>query len=37
MESAFNELNSGNWKAGKIPELWDGKAAERIVDVLVSN
>jgi UDP-N-acetylglucosamine 2-epimerase (non-hydrolysing) len=37
MESAFNELNSGNWEAGKIPELWDGKAAERIVDVLVSN
>jgi len=25
---------SGNWKKGEVPELWDGKAAERIVDVL---
>jgi len=25
---------SGNWKKGEIPELWDGKAAERIVSVL---
>ncbi len=24
----------GNWKKGRIPELWDGKAAERIVAVL---
>jgi UDP-N-acetylglucosamine 2-epimerase (non-hydrolysing) len=28
------KLFSGNWKEGKIPELWDGHAAERIVDVL---
>jgi UDP-N-acetylglucosamine 2-epimerase (non-hydrolysing) len=26
---------SGKWKKGSIPELWDGKAAERIVEVLV--
>jgi len=34
--SAFNDLNSGNWKAGKIPELWDGKAAERIVQAILN-
>lgn len=32
---AFRELLSGNWKKGQIPELWDGKAAERIVEHLV--
>ncbi len=25
---------SGEWKKGAIPELWDGRAAERIVEVL---
>lgn len=32
---AFATLLSGNWKKGGIPELWDGKAAERIVDILI--
>jgi len=32
---SFRELLSGNWKKGQIPELWDGKAAERIVEHLV--
>ena len=32
---AFRELLSGNWKQGQIPELWDGNAAERIVEQLV--
>lgn len=32
--SLSEKLFSGNWKEGKIPELWDGHAAERIVDVL---
>ncbi|MDD2798977.1 MAG: UDP-N-acetylglucosamine 2-epimerase (non-hydrolyzing) [Bacteroidales bacterium] len=31
---ALGLLFSGNWKKGGIPELWDGKAAERIVEVL---
>ena len=31
---AFNTLLSGNWKKCGIPELWDGKAAERIVEIL---
>jgi len=29
---AFRKLFSGNWKKGNIPELWDGKTAERIVN-----
>ena len=35
IEDAFKTLFEGNWKQGKIPELWDGNAAERIVDSLV--
>lgn len=27
-------LMEGKWKSGRIPELWDGKAAGRIVEVL---
>ncbi len=34
-KTAINVLN-GNKKPGTIPELWDGKAAERIVEVLHS-
>ncbi|MDP2365915.1 MAG: UDP-N-acetylglucosamine 2-epimerase (non-hydrolyzing) [Ignavibacteria bacterium] len=34
-ESVANRVLNGELKKGKIPELWDGKAAERIVEVLV--
>jgi len=30
----MEKLFSGNWKKGSIPELWDGKTAERIIEVL---
>ncbi len=33
---ALSKLLSGNWKSGGIPELWDGKAAERIINILLS-
>jgi UDP-N-acetylglucosamine 2-epimerase (non-hydrolysing) len=33
---AFEKLFSGNWKKGTIPELWDGKTSERIINVLLS-
>ena len=33
--SAFEEFRSGNSKKGRVPELWDGKAAERIIRVLL--
>ena len=31
IESAFNTLLTGQWQQGKIPELWDGNTAHRIV------
>lgn len=35
IKSAFNTLLLGEWKKGDIPDLWDGKAAERIVNQLI--
>ena len=35
IKPALDLLFSGKWKKGGIPELWDGKAAERIVDALL--
>jgi len=32
---ALGKLFEGKWKKGKIPELWDGKASERIVEHLL--
>jgi len=31
----LGRLFSGTWKKGGIPEKWDGKASERIVDILL--
>lgn len=36
IKPTLNKLFNGNWKKGGIPELWDGKAAERIIDVLLN-
>jgi UDP-N-acetylglucosamine 2-epimerase (non-hydrolysing) len=33
---ALTKLLSGNWKQGTVPEKWDGKTAERIVQHLLS-
>ncbi|MEZ4792907.1 MAG: UDP-N-acetylglucosamine 2-epimerase (non-hydrolyzing) [Gelidibacter sp.] len=35
IKDTFELLLCGNWKKGQIPELWDGNAAERIVEHLV--
>ncbi|GAA4468239.1 UDP-N-acetylglucosamine 2-epimerase (non-hydrolyzing) [Nemorincola caseinilytica] len=32
---AFSRLFAGEWKKGQIPELWDGRTAERIVKQLI--
>ena len=33
--AAWRDVVDGRWPAGELPELWDGKAAERIVRVLL--
>ncbi|TXG37144.1 non-hydrolyzing UDP-N-acetylglucosamine 2-epimerase [Seonamhaeicola maritimus] len=35
LSNAFNKLLSGEWRSGTIPELWDGKSAQRIVKHLI--
>lgn len=35
IKPALVKLFGGNWKKGSIPELWDGKAAERIINVII--
>lgn len=32
---ALKKLFAGDWKKGEIPELWDGKTAGRIVEILL--
>jgi UDP-N-acetylglucosamine 2-epimerase (non-hydrolysing) len=32
---SLDKLFAGNWKKGNIPELWDGRTSERIVDILL--
>lgn len=34
IKPALEKLFAGKWKKGGIPELWDGKAAERIINCL---
>lgn len=36
VKPALDELFSGQWKQGKVPQFWDGKAAERIVEILLT-
>lgn len=36
LTNAMEQLFSNGWKRGRIPELWDGRAAERIVVVILN-
>ena len=36
VKPALDLLFSGEWKKGAIPALWDGRTAERIVEILLS-
>ena len=36
IKPALDKLFAGNWKQGSIPDRWDGKAAERIVDEVIN-
>ena len=35
LKTYLNKLFLGKWKKGNIPELWDGHAADRIVDCIL--
>lgn len=34
LEKALKKLNTEGWKEGSIPKFWDGKTAERIIEIL---
>lgn len=34
---ALKDLFENNWKKGKLPRLWDGKAGERIIQILTAH
>ena len=34
IEEKIDLILAGNWKQGKVPELWDGKTGQRIVNTL---
>lgn len=36
LSSCINRIKAGLWKSSSIPVLWDGHAAERIVNILLS-
>ena len=36
VKPALDRLYAGEWKKGEIPKLWDGHAAERIVEILAN-
>jgi UDP-N-acetylglucosamine 2-epimerase (non-hydrolysing) len=36
IKPALEKIFEGTWKKGSIPELWDGNAAKRIVEILLS-
>jgi len=36
IRQAVDQICRGEWKQGQIPPLWDGRAAERVVDAIAS-
>jgi len=37
IQTAWAQITRGEWPRGRLPELWDGKAASRLVDVLLEH
>jgi UDP-N-acetylglucosamine 2-epimerase (non-hydrolysing) len=36
LRSALSDLVSGKWKTSSLPDRWDGRTAERIVQILIA-
>lgn len=36
IKPALEKLFSGEWKKGRIPDLWDGKSAQRIIEHIIA-
>lgn len=36
LRTALQEMISGQWKTGSLPDRWDGRSAERIVQILLN-
>ena len=36
LRTALKEMVSGRWKTGSLPDRWDGRSAERIVQILLN-
>ncbi len=36
IKKALDKIFEGNWKEGRIPQFWDGKTSERIIDHILS-
>ena len=30
----LDKLFSNNWKTGRVPELWDGKTSDRLINII---
>lgn len=37
IKPTLDKLFEGNWKKGNIPDMWDGKTSERIIDILLND
>jgi UDP-N-acetylglucosamine 2-epimerase (non-hydrolysing) len=37
LSTSLEKIKTGLWKSGDIPPLWDGKTAERIVEILIKS
>ncbi len=37
LESSIKKIQNGGWKEGRIPSYWDGKAGERIINILIES
>ena len=37
LRDALRRMLAGDWKTGSLPDRWDGRSAERIVQILITN